>query len=57
MSAVAFRDKNKDYKFIIMWINGLVLCTILIYRPLIYYNFACDSVWVWKLVSDIKEGT
>jgi hypothetical protein len=21
------------------------------------YNFACGSVWVWNLVSDIKGGT
>jgi hypothetical protein len=21
------------------------------------YNFACGSVWVWNLVSDIKAGT
>jgi hypothetical protein len=22
-----------------------------------YTNFACGSLWVWNLVSDIKEGT
>jgi hypothetical protein len=29
----------------------------LIIFPITNYNFACGSVWVWNLVSDIKGGT
>jgi hypothetical protein len=33
------------------------VCPFFIVLNIQNYNFACGSVWVWNLVSDIKGGT
>jgi hypothetical protein len=49
MAWLAEMEKRHAFSFLKMCFSEISL--------LQNYNFACDSVWVWNLVSDIKGGT